>query len=44
MIGQDEPAPATAKDIVATYEKAAEAVKVEVAKLSDEDYTADWLV
>jgi uncharacterized damage-inducible protein DinB len=37
MIGQDEPAPATAREIVATYEKAAEAVKEEVAKLSDED-------
>jgi len=37
MIGQDEPVPATASEIVATYEKAAEAVKEDVAKLSDED-------
>jgi uncharacterized damage-inducible protein DinB len=37
MISQDEPAPATAREIVATYEKAAGAVKEEVAKLSDED-------
>ncbi|WP_374955113.1 DinB family protein [Paenibacillus sp. PCH8] len=37
MIGQDEPVPATAREIVAAYEKAAEAVKEEVAKLSNED-------
>jgi len=37
MIGQDEPVPATAREIIAAYEKAAEAVKEEVAKLSDVD-------
>ncbi|MDR9853682.1 DinB family protein [Paenibacillus sp. VCA1] len=37
MIGQDEPVPATAGEIVAAYAKAAEAVKEEAAKLSDED-------
>ncbi|WP_068621456.1 DinB family protein [Paenibacillus tuaregi] len=37
MMGQDEPVPATAGEIVAAYETAAEAVKEEAAKLSDED-------
>ncbi|MGX6446332.1 DinB family protein [Neobacillus sp. K501] len=37
MIGQDEPVPATTREIVAAYGNVAEAVKEEVAKLSDED-------
>lgn len=37
MIGQDEPIPLTVGEIVAAYEKAAEAVNEEVAKLSDKD-------
>jgi uncharacterized damage-inducible protein DinB len=37
MISQDEPVPATASEIIEAYEKVAEAVKEEVAKLSDED-------
>ncbi|MEC2076289.1 DinB family protein [Metabacillus fastidiosus] len=37
MIGQDEPVPATAREIIAAYEKVAKAVEEEVAKLSDED-------
>ncbi|GIP22263.1 DinB family protein [Paenibacillus sp. J22TS3] len=37
MMGQDEPVPATAGEIVAAYETAAEAVKEEAAKLSDKD-------
>jgi uncharacterized damage-inducible protein DinB len=36
-IDQDEPVPATSSEIIAAYEKVAEAVKEEVAKLSDED-------
>lgn len=37
MIGKDEAVPATAGEIVAAYEKAAEALKEEASKLSDED-------
>lgn len=37
MIDHNEPVPATAREITVAYEKVAEAVKQEVAKLSDED-------
>jgi uncharacterized damage-inducible protein DinB len=41
MIGHDEPVPATAKEIIAAYENVADAVKEEVAKLSDEDLSTE---
>ena len=37
MIDQDEPVPATTREIIAAYVKAAEAVKEEVVKISDVD-------
>ncbi|MGE7694418.1 DinB family protein [Lysinibacillus sp. NPDC094177] len=37
MIRQEDPIPATAAEIVATYENLANSVKEEAAKLSDED-------
>ncbi|GLC89120.1 DinB family protein [Lysinibacillus piscis] len=37
MLGKDDPIPATAAEIVTAYENATEAIKEEVAKLTNED-------